>query len=107
MARKATTKAYRVGTAAISPRWIRQVRKIGFGVLAALAVAGSAGQAPAADERFEITSIKAVRPTLVDTVTALQQRDAARAKVAFTAYDSAWNGIEFYVNTRSKEMYNV
>ena len=110
MAYKAMTKPYRTGTAAIfslSPGWIRQLRKIGLGILAALAVVGSAGVAAAQGDRFEITSIKAVRPTLVDTVTALQQRDAARARVAFAAYDSAWNGIEFYVNTRSKEMYDV
>src|SRR5262249_39918181 len=82
--------------------------RLGLGALAALAVAGSAGLAPAADgERFEVTSIKAVRPTLVDTVAALQQRDAARARAAFAAYDSGWNGIEVYVNTRSKEMYDV
>jgi hypothetical protein len=110
MARQTNTTSYQLGAAAIFSRpagWMQQVRRIGFGILAALAVAGSAGQASAADERFEITSIKAVRPTLVDTVTALQQRDGARAKVAFAAYDSAWNGIEFYVNTRSKEMYDV
>jgi hypothetical protein len=111
MARKTMTKPYRIGAAVIavfSPGWTRQVRRIGFGVLAALAVAGSAGQAAAADgERFEITSIKAVRPTLADTVAALQKRDVARAKAAFAACDSAWNGIEVYVNTRSKDMYDL
>ena len=56
-------------------------------------------------ERFEITSIKAVRPHLAATVAALQQRDVARAKAAFEAYDSAWNGVEFYVVTRSRDMY--
>ena len=52
------------------------------------------------EERFEISSIKAIRPTFVDAITALQQRDVARAKAAFEAYDSGWNGIEVYVNTR-------
>jgi hypothetical protein len=111
MARTTMTKPHRIGAAVISafsPGWTRQVRRVGFGVLAALAVGGAAGQAAAADgERFEITSIKAVRPTLTDTVTALQQRNVARAKAAFAAYDSAWNGIEVYVNTRSKEMYDL
>jgi hypothetical protein len=65
-------------------------------------------QAPvAAQERFEVSSVKAVRPTLVDTITAFQQRDLARAKAAFEAYDSAWNGIEMYINIRSKEMYQA
>jgi hypothetical protein len=34
-------------------------------------------------------------------------RDIARAKEAFDAYDGAWNGIEVYVNIRSKEMYEA
>jgi hypothetical protein len=67
----------------------------------------TAQAAIASSERFEVSSIKAVRPTLVDTITALQQRDAAKAKAAFEAYDSAWNGIEFYVNTRSRAMYDL
>src|SRR6478609_2750985 len=55
MARQTKTTSYQLGAAAIYSRpagWMQQVRRIGFGVLAALAVAGSAGQAPAADERF-------------------------------------------------------
>jgi hypothetical protein len=56
---------------------------------------------------FEISSIKAVRPTLVTTIAALEQRDLSKAKAAFEAYDSAWNGIEFYVNTRSRPMYDL
>jgi len=92
---------------------IQHVRGIGFALIAALAMAGQADRtwtaqaATAAGERFEISSIKAVRPTLVDTIAALQQRDVARAKAAFEAYDSAWNGIEFYVNTRSRAMYDL
>jgi hypothetical protein len=90
----------------------RQLRPIGLGLLTALVVLGQPGQAGAAEaakpgERFEITSVKAVRPTLVDTVAALQKRDIAAAKAAFAAYDSLWNGIEMYVNTRSKDMYDA
>ena len=58
-------------------------------------------------ERFEVSSIKAVRPTLVNTVTALQKRDVPGAKLAFDAYDQAWNGIEVYINFRSIDMYNL
>ena len=86
---------------------MQRVRDIGFGLFAALAIVGYAGEAPAAQERFEVTSIKAVRPTLVDTVAALQQKDVAKAKAAFQRYDSAWNGIEVYINTRSKDMYDL
>jgi len=90
----------------------RELRLVGFGLLTALAVLGPPGPAGAAEaakpgERFEITSVKAVRPTLVDTIAALQRRDVAGAKVAFQAYDSLWNGIEVYINTRSKDMYGA
>jgi len=86
---------------------MQKIRQIGFAIVAALAVAGTAGQAFAQGERFEVTSIKAVRPTLVNTIAALQARDVAHAKAAFEAYDSAWNGIEVYVNVRSKPMYET
>jgi len=80
---------------------------LGFALFAAFAIVGPASRATAAEERFEVTSIKAVRPTLLATIAALQQRDAARAKAAFEDYDSAWNGIEVYINTRSKPLYDV
>jgi hypothetical protein len=96
---------------------MQRVRRIGFGLFAFFALAGHTGQSPAqaqaqaqaaaTGERFEVASIKAVRPTLVDTVAALQQRDAAKAKAAFEAYDSAWNGIEVYVNVRSRDLYQT
>jgi len=77
-------------------------------VFTTLAIFSSLSHAPAADEeRFEISSIKAIRPTLVDTITALLQGDVARAKAAFEAYDSGWNGIEVYINTRNKDMYRL
>jgi tetratricopeptide (TPR) repeat protein len=91
--------------------WCRRIRLVGFSLLTALALLGQAGQASAVEaakpgERFELTSVKAVRPTLVDTIAALQRRDIAGAKAAFEAYDSLWNGIETYINTRSKDMYD-
>src|SRR5438477_11199321 len=83
---------------------------VGLGLLTMGAVGASAAQAPAArargGERFEVSSLKAVRPMLVNTVAALKKGDAAGAKAAFEAYDSGWNGIEVYINTRSKDMYN-
>jgi len=87
---------------------MQQVRRIGFGLFTVLALVGSMGQLPAAaQERFEITSVKAVRPHLVNTISALQQRDVAKAKAAFEAYDSAWNGTEVYIATRSRPMYEM
>src|SRR6478752_2665454 len=73
---------------------------------ALLAVAAYAPHVRAAD-RFEVTSIKAVRPTLVKTVDALQKNNLKAAKDAFASFDSAWNGIEVYINTRSMEMYDT
>src|SRR5258708_4721885 len=85
---------------------MQRARRIGSELFATLAIVGFAGQAPAADERFEVSSIKAVRVTLVDTAAALQQGNIAKAKEAFDNYDSAWNGIEVYIDTRSKPMYD-
>ena len=64
-------------------------------------------QAPAAKaaERLEVSSIKAVRPTLVKTIAVLERQDAAGAKAPFEAYDSGWNEIEVYISTRSADMY--
>jgi hypothetical protein len=84
---------------------MQRARRIGFSFFAALAVAGFAGQAPAADS-FEVAGIKAVKPTLLATADAVKKGDVAKAKEAFEAYDSAWNGIEVYINTRSKPMYD-
>jgi hypothetical protein len=71
------------------------------------AIAAGYGPSVRAAERFEVESIKAVRPTLVDTANALQKGNVKAAKEAFAAFDSAWNGIEVYINTRDMEMYNT
>jgi septation ring formation regulator EzrA len=73
----------------------------------AITVAAICARPTLAADRFEVTSIKAVRPTLVKTVDALQKNNPKAAKEAFGEYDSAWNGIEVYINTRSMEMYNA
>ena len=85
---------------------------IALGLLMGPSLTASAAQAPAkapanGAQRFEVTSIKAVRPTLVRTIAALEKGDGAGAKAAFDAYDSGWNGVEVYINTRSPEMYNA
>jgi high-affinity iron transporter len=89
-------------------------RSIWFGIIAILAIAGCPGVASAAEpdasatlERFEVSSIKAVRPLLDQTLSAIRDGDLARAKQILAAYDSAWNGIEVYINIRSKALYEV
>src|SRR5712671_5472258 len=91
---------------------LQPIRQIGLWVFMVLAVATFAGQTTATEtgsnsslERFEVSAVKAVRPFLVDTLTAIRQGNLARAKEAFEAYDSGWNGIEVYINTRSRDLY--
>src|SRR3954471_4955529 len=68
---------------------------------------GYAAQAPGRGAaRFEVTSLRAVRPILVRTIADLEKKDAAAAKTDMENYDSAWNGVEVYVNTRSMDLYN-
>ena len=67
----------------------------------------AAAQANSGLERFEISAVKAARPFLVDTIAAIQQGNVTRAKEAFDAYDSAWNGIEVYINVRSRTLYQI
>jgi len=85
---------------------IRKSSLIVFTLFAAMALTAVA-QVFAQNERFEITSIKAIRPTLVNTIAALKAGDIARARDSFDAYDSGWNGIEVYINVRSKEAYQI
>ena len=71
---------------------MNRIRHLGLGLFTALAIFGLAGQAPAAAaaaDRFEVSSLKSVRPILANTVAALQKHDVAGAKAAFDTYDSA------------------
>ena len=63
------------------------------------------GTASAQASRFEVTSLKAIRHTLVDTIDALQKKNLQAARDAFEAYDSGWNGVEVYVNVRDSAAY--
>src|SRR6266702_176581 len=88
------------------------MRRFGFVLVTTLAslegqTATAAAQANSNLERFEVSAVKAARPFLVDTIAAIQQGNLARAKEAFDAYDSAWNGIEVYINVRSRALYQV
>lgn len=80
-----------------------------FACVTAITAGIGLGSAPSlrAADRFEVTSVKAVRPTLVKTVDALQKGNVKSAKEAFAEFDSAWNGIEVYISTRSMEMYDM
>jgi len=71
-----------------------------------LPLAAAAGQAGRGAARFEVTSLRAVRPILVKTIADLEKKAAAAAKADMEDYDSAWNGVEVYVSTRSMDLYN-
>src|SRR4051794_35552672 len=70
-------------------------------------VQSAEADASSGPERFELTAIKAVRPLLVETLSAIQTGNMVRAREVFDSYDNAWNGIEVYVNTRSRALYRV
>jgi len=87
---------------------LEPIRHFGLKLAATLAILACLGQLPTeAQERFEVTSIKKVRPTIVNTIAALEQRNVAAARDAFEAYDSIWNGIEAYVNVRNRDLYTA
>lgn len=85
---------------------MRYCTVLGVAVAATLVSTGSLFAAQAAANRFEVTSLRAVRPILVKTIADLEKKDAAAAKAEMANYDSAWNGVEVYVNTRSMDLYN-
>jgi hypothetical protein len=86
---------------------MQRIRGTSLGLLTSVAIVGFAGLASAAEERFEVTSVKSARPKIVALVDALQKRDVKASKAAAEAYDSTWNGIETYINVRSKETYDL
>src|SRR5258708_28643598 len=88
----------------------RQLRLVGFGLFTAFAMLGQIGPANAVEaaqpaERFEIAGVKAVRPTLVNTIAALQKHDIAGAKSEFEAYDYLLYDFEMHVRNRSTYNY--
>jgi hypothetical protein len=88
---------------------MRSFTAIAFAVgIVSVPLAGYAGQARAAGgaARFEVTSLREVRPTIQKLIADLQKKDQAAAKADIEAFDAAWIGREVYVNTRNMDMYN-
>ncbi len=59
----------------------------------------------------EVSDLKTVRPSLVDTLAALQAGDVAKARNRFDNfnpddYNTIWHGMEVYVNFRSPAIYH-
>ena len=76
---------------------------LGAGMVASTAAAQQRGAGAA---RFEVTSLRSVRPILVRLIGDLEKKNVAAAKNDIEDYDSAWNGVEVYVSTRSMDLYN-
>ena len=76
--------------------------------LSAVMVASTAAaqQRGAGTARFEVTSLRGVRPILVRLIADLEKKNVAAAKNDMEDYDSAWNGVEVYVSTRSMDLYD-
>jgi hypothetical protein len=74
--------------------------------MVALPLASFGGQAASGAARFEVTSLRTVRPTIQKLIADLQKKDQAAAKADIDAFDAAWVGVEVYVNTRNMDMYN-
>jgi hypothetical protein len=89
------------------------MRKPGLLFLLMAVIAGTIGytHANAAQAKntnqFEISGVKGPRAYLMNTIAALKKGDIATAKADFEEYDSAWNGVEVYINTRSKDLYGA
>ncbi|MCX6023371.1 MAG: hypothetical protein NTZ05_16910 [Chloroflexi bacterium] len=69
-------------------------------------VAAAVPAAPAnTSGRKEVTLVTGPRKRLEETIAALQKGDIASAKTAFETYNADWNGVEVYVNFRSRALY--
>jgi high-affinity iron transporter len=55
--------------------------------------------------RKEISLVAGPRRRLEELAAALQKGDIAAARGALEAYDAEWNGVEVYVNVRSRALY--
>lgn len=62
--------------------------------------------APVAADRMELKVLAEVPPKIDALTAALRGGALAPAKAAYEAYDATWNGVEVYVNVRSKAMYD-
>jgi hypothetical protein len=53
----------------------------------------------------EVELVRSVKPAIANLIAALKKGEAASAREAYETYDNTWNGIEVYVNFRSRELY--
>jgi uncharacterized protein YlxP (DUF503 family) len=86
-------------------RWIAY-SMLTLGTVMVVASTAATQQRGAGTARFEVTSLRGVRPILVRLIGDLEKKNVAAAKTDMEDYDSAWNGVEVYVSTRSMDLYN-
>lgn len=56
--------------------------------------------------RMEVQVVSAVRPKVDAMTAALRSEDLPASLAAYEAYDALWNGVEVYINFRSKPTYD-
>jgi hypothetical protein len=56
-------------------------------------------------ERFEISALKAVRPTLTRFVAACDKGEISAAKTAYEDFETGWKGIQVYVIMRDRNVF--
>ncbi len=78
--------------------------------LAIVAIFTALLQAPANGqnaERFEISALKAVRPSLARLVIACDKGEISAAKDAYEDFETGWKGIQVYVIMRDRNLFQL
>lgn len=65
----------------------------------------AATSSPAATK--EVQNVSAVRPVIDRMTQAFASGNLSASRDAYDAYDAAWNGIEVYINVRSRDLYGT
>lgn len=72
----------------------------------ASAASPAATKPGAASSSKEVEYLRSLRVPATAVLDALKKNDVAAARKAVREYDAVWNGVEVYVNVRSRELYN-
>ena len=63
--------------------------------------------ASASANPIEVDHVKSAKPKVDALVAALKKNDLPASLAAYEQYDALWNGVEVYVNFRSRELYGA
>ena len=65
------------------------------------------GAPSAAANPIEVEHVKSAKPKVDALIAALKKNDLPASLAAYEQYDAVWNGVEVYVNFRSRELYGA